>query len=179
MPLAGGTSSPAPGVTLANDVPSKSGWHLLQFIDGTVAVVRYDNGAWQWGSQVAPTSNVLSMNWVGGNVTQLSEDLPKFADSIVQNSSFDTWSTLLSSIDHGFLSLGQPIVVDAAGKVPSSGNSPTSQQGSEAVPSGVNIPGVSSIFSVFASLGFWKGIGLVLAGVLIIVFGALELRKLA
>jgi hypothetical protein len=38
---------------------------------------------------------------------------------------------------------------------------------------------LSGTFGFLATLGFWKGIGLVLAGVLIIVFGALELRKLA
>ena len=43
----------------------------------------------------------------------------------------------------------------------------------------VGLPSVGSIFGFLATLGFWKGIGLVLAGVLIIIFAALELRKLA
>lgn len=146
MPPVGGL--PPLGVPLNQEQPTKSGWHLLQYVDGSVAVVRFDNGTWQWGSQTAPTSNVSSMSYLGSNVTGLSLALPRYASSIGSA----IWPTLLSSIDHGFLSKGQPIVVNPAGQVPSSGDSPTSQQGSEATAGGINV----SVPGADIAAGIWQ-----------------------
>jgi hypothetical protein len=60
----------------------------------------------------------------------------------------------------------------------SSGNPVSTAPSGDVQSVGASTP-AASLFGFLASLGFWKGIGLVLAGVLIIVFGALELRKLA
>lgn len=146
MPPVGGL--PATGEPLTQEQPTKSGWHLLQFADGSAAVVRFDNGAWQWGSQTAPTSNVTGMSYLGSNVTNLSLNLPKYANNLGGS----IWPTLLSSIDHGFLSKGQPIVVNSQGQVPSSGDSPTSQQGSEATSAGINV----SVPGANIAAGIWQ-----------------------
>jgi hypothetical protein len=70
-----------------------------------------------------------------------------------------------------------------------SGSGDPAHTGSEAVGTSL-VPGTSGIvnslsglsipspFAVFGNMSFWKGIGLVLAGALILVFAALELRKL-
>lgn len=145
----------APTTTpLANEQPTKSGWHLLRFSDGSAAVVRWDNGSWQWGSQTPPAAGVLSMSYLGTNVQAMSLSLPHYGSNVGSS----VWTTLVSSIDHGFLSNGQPIVVSSNGQVPSSGNNPQSQQGSEAVGTSL-IPGTSGIVNSLSAIdvsGIWQ-----------------------
>jgi hypothetical protein len=44
---------------------------------------------------------------------------------------------------------------------------------------GAVVGSAGTFFALVTSLDFWKGIGLVLAGALVLIFGALELRRLA
>jgi hypothetical protein len=154
MPPIGATAptSQQPGTPLDQEQPTKSGWHLLQFANGFVAVVRYDKGAWQWGSQTPPNSNVLSMNYLGSNVQGMSLTLPKYAGSVGTT----IWTTLVSSIDHGWLSQGQPIVIDQQGETPSD-TSPTSQAGSEATASNIiPSPSISGVQLPDIFAGIWQ-----------------------
>lgn len=89
------------------------------------------------------------------------------------------WTQLIAQLDVGAV-LRNPNFVQVGPKGPSSDKS--TSIGSSAVPSNIlpspSIPSPSSILGVLGDLAFWKGIGLVLAGVGILVIAALEIKKL-
>ena len=134
--------------------------------------MRWDGGAWQWGSQTPPNSTVTSMSYLGSNVQGMSLTLPTYASQVGT-----VWTTLLSSIDHGWLSQGQPIVVDQNGVTPSD-TSPTAQEGSEAVPSniipspsvsGVQLPDIfGGIWEWLTTASNWVRIGEYVGGAVLI-----------
>jgi hypothetical protein len=159
--------------------PRLAGWHLVTFENGTVALVRWANGKWAWGSTKHPaTSTIVSYSYLGGrtinDVLNHAGDWEHALSSLPPKQQLK----LIELIDHGVTGLkGQPAVVSTTG---STGQS---VGGSEAVSANV-IPSPSisnplgSIFGIFTTLAFWKGIGLVLAGAAVIVFAALEFRKM-
>ena len=169
---------------------SKAGWHLLTFENGDVAAVRYNpvNGQFVWGSLTQPTSPIVSVSWLGANVSDIATHISTWWDAAMKTvpggQGSQTAIALIASLDNGSLMQGHPVLYSTAPGAPTSTNTSgdtvtgtTNVPGSEATSAGINIPGVSSIFGVFASVGFWKGLGLILAGVLIIVFAALELKR--
>jgi hypothetical protein len=157
---------------------SKAGWHLLTFENGDVAAVRYNpvNGQFVWGSLTQPTSPIVSVSWLGANVSDIATHISTWWDAAMKTvpGGSQTAIALIASLDNGSLMQGQPVLYSTSGDTVTG---TTNVPGSEATSAGINIPGVSSIFGVFASMGFWKGLGLILAGVLIIVFAALELKR--
>ncbi len=167
---------------------SKAGWHLLTFENGDVAAVQYNpvSGQFVWGSLTQPTSPIVSVSWLGANVSDIATHISTWWDAAMKNvpGGQETAIALIASLDNGSLMQGQPVLYSTAPGAPTSTNpsggtvtGTTNVPGSEATSAGINIPGVSSIFGVFASMGFWKGLGLILAGVLIVVFAALELKR--
>ena len=165
--------------------PTKPGWHLVSFRNGDYAVVRWDQGRWSWGGLKPPSSPITGITWLGSTVQGILDLFPHLSagfPGIVDN-------TIAASLDHGNLMRGQPLLI--FGKLPGSKQQPG--QGSEAVPVNVipspidpsagtgghiSVPSLSSIFGFLGQLSFWKGIGLVIAGGGILVFAALELRKI-
>ena len=170
MPAAGQTAT-----TLSGIHPQKNGWHLLQYVNGDVAVVQYENGAWQWGSQVQPAGDVFAMNYLASDVTGLSLALPQYAATLGST----VWATLLSSIDHGFLSNGQPISVNSSGQTLSEPANPVSQQGSEAVASNIiPSPNLGSLLGSLGYLGVWIGVLILLGGAALILIAVRQLGSL-
>lgn len=109
-------------------------------------------------------------------------------------------SALIAQLDTGailhnpsFIQAGKPAKGDTSGQPSVTSDKPTAI-GSSAVPVNVvpspidpsvgnsnllsSLSGISSFFSLIGSLQFWKGIGLVLAGALILIFaGVMVVRK--
>lgn len=56
-------------------------------------------------------------------------------------------------------------------------NAGGSAAGATVSAAGATVGAIGSTFAALGTLAFWKGVGLVLAGVLIIVFAALELKR--
>jgi hypothetical protein len=162
---------------------AKAGWHLLTFENGDVAVARFDpqSGEFVWGGLTAPGSPIVSVSWLGSTVTDIASHISTWWDSAIANvpggAGSQTAIALVSSLDNGTLSQGQPVIYNTSGTTVTG---TTNQAGSEAtattiIPSpSISTPG---ILTALGSLSFWKGIGLVLAGVLILVFAGLELRS--
>jgi len=175
----------------------KAGWHLLTFLDGEVAAVRYNpvNGKFVWGSLTQPTSPIVSVSWLGSNVNDIATHISTWWDAAMKTvpggPGSQTVVALIASLDNGSLSQGQPVLYTTSGAaVTGTTNVPGSEATVTSVVPGIPnsnpltsaVSGAASAFSslaVFGSLQFWKGIGLVLAGVLVLVFGGLELRRFA
>lgn len=166
--------------------PTKTGWHVLTFANGSYGVVRWTGRAWDWGSLSQPNSNITSIAWVGNSVQGLNSG-PQLSSVLTKlyNSGFaGALRNIIASLDHGSLGQGQPVLWTRGGNPVGS----TSIAGNEADPTNIipsPIPpqtGNSSLtgfLSMLTSLSFWKGIGLVLAGAGIVIFAALEFRKIA
>ena len=90
-------------------------------------------------------------------------------------------ATIIQSVDAGAIMQGGNYVAVGTDQQPGQTlpNQGQSSSGSEATSAGINLPGVNlpSLTGLFGNLSLWKGVGLVLAGVLILVFAALELKK--
>jgi hypothetical protein len=162
-----------------------AGWHLLTFADGTNAVARWNaaTNQWVWGSLTAPNSAITGVYWLGSDVTDIASHVSTWWDAALTHVSPDVGIALIASLDNGSLSQGQPVIYNtsSSGQITNTTNTPGSEATSSPIipePS-ISTPSIFSSLAVFGSLGFWKGIGLVLAGVLILVFGGLELRRLA
>lgn len=133
-------------------------------------------------------------------LVQLAQDMAERAhetghpwsinDALIRLGMPASWlAALITQLDAGAI-LRNPSYIEFSGK----GSRPTvhsdksTKVGSEAVPTNVlpspippdvgnsHLGGLGSIFGFLGSLQFWKGIGLVLGGVLILIFAALELR---
>lgn len=133
------------------------------------------SAGYRW-SQIGPASSLADL------VAKFPGQLWSHLRALGMPASYDP--ALIAQLDAGSVLHGSgtnyvEIGVDKQGQPSPHANTGTTI-GSEAVDAGINVPTpkLPNIFGVFATLGFWKGIGLVLAGAAIIVFAALEFRKM-
>lgn len=155
--------------------PTKSGWHLIGFANGDVAVVRWDNGAFQWGSITPPASPITGITYLGTQASGLYAAL----QPLIRSMSSVAQATVVASLDHGNLMRGQPLLVDAS--KPASQQSPGT--GSEANPTNIlpsPIPatagtgghiGIPSLSGIFGDVHTWIRIGEALLGALLLFLG--------
>lgn len=160
-----------------------AGWHLVTFANGAIAALRWNSATneWVWGSQTAPDSDITGVYWLGATIDAIGSDTATLWQALNHVSPAAALA-VVASLDNGTLSLGQPVLwqTDKTGAVTGTSNVP----GNEANPTNIvpsptiSTPSIFSSLAVFGTLAFWKGIGLVLAGVLVLVFAGLELRRL-
>ena len=174
-----------PGAPTSAVNPGQSGWRLLHFVDGSVGVAQYRQGhGWDWGTLGEPAQNVTSYQWLGTTIASIGKSPGTFTNAI-SHLSKNVQAALIGALDSGGLKNGQPVMyshngVPASGVPAKSGDVlAVSPSLPDPAPTGISLPSVGSIFGVFTSLGFWKGIGLVLAGAAIIVFAAIEFKNMA
>lgn len=164
--------------------PTKTGWHLVGFQNGDTAIVRWNGHNWVWGSLTAPDSPVSGFTYLGSTVEDVlsSGRFSQALDGLPTKISTE----LISAADHGLFGLkGQPVLFDSnANPVGNSGTTGSEANPVNVIPSPID-PNVGnsnlslgSIFGFLGSVQFWKGIGLVLAGAGVLIFAALEFRKL-
>jgi hypothetical protein len=185
----------APTLTNTAGQPTKTGWHLVTFLNGDYGAAQWNGSKWNWGSLTPPNSPITGFTWIGNTIQDVnsrttSSGTSLFAHALagLYNNGFTTAvRNLTAALDHGNFGLqGQPVLWNKGGQAV--GN--TNISGSEATPTNIipspipatagnsSLTGLLSAFGVFTTLGFWKGIGLVLAGAAILVFAALEFRKI-
>lgn len=171
-------------VTSAVTPPRLHGWHLVQFFNGDVALVRWANGRWHWGSVKHPPANtIMSYKYLGPNIQDIGNN-PTRLDNALRGLPARQAGELMALFDIGKTGQqGQPGLVTPTGKT----NKGATNTGGDAQPMGLGpnestkqqVTGLLSPFSFITSLSFWKGIGLVLAGAAILVFAALEFKGMA
>ncbi len=164
-------------------------WYAVRDTNGAIGLQSTPPGGNALKSIAIGEANTLN-DLVANFSTKLATALGQIGGTASQQAS------LIAELDSGaalngakrFLYVGPSSTPGGKGANGVSSDAPT-KIGSEAVGTSV-IPGTTGIVNalsnisagsflgVLANLGFWKGIGLVLAGVLILVFAALELRKL-
>lgn len=181
--------SPGRGrVTSAVTPPTLHGWHLVQFFNGDVALVRWTGTHWAWGSLKHPSpSTIMSYTYLGPNIHDVGNNVTRF-DNALKGLPARQAGELMALMDVGVTGQkGQPALVKPSGRT-SKGALAT---GGDAVPMGLGTDtstsqqvnkltgGLLSGFSFLTSLSFWKGIGLVLAGAAILVFAALEFKGMS
>lgn len=162
---------------------TRFGWWLLTLPDGSLLLkevkANADIPAGAKGTWLGPEQSITSL--ISSSGAQLGESIND-APGVTANQG----ATLIGELDHGIGVLaGQTeyILIGPDGGDASSptvtSNAPTGTT-SEADSAGINLPSVSlpSFLSVLGNIGFWKGIGLVLGGVLILWIAARELLKL-
>lgn len=184
------TPAQAANTTVGLAAESPPGWWVVRDTNGAV------------GLQAAkPAGNALKSVFIGSADT-LNELVTNFSTAISNaigsiGATPKQQATLIAELDSGaaingakrWLYVGNATPSGGTpGQLPVTSDAPT-KIGSEAVGTSV-IPGTTgivnaisnisppNILGVLGNLGLWKGIGLVLAGVLILVFAGLELRKL-
>jgi hypothetical protein len=160
----------------------------LHLADGSVAVAQYNRDTgWNWGTIGEPAQDVVSYTFLGKSISAIESNANRFSSIVSKLGSTKLTNALIGALDSGGLNSGQPVMYSANGTA-SSGTAPP---GSDVTPvnnvanalgnaaGNISLPSVGGIFGVFASLGFWKGIGLVLAGAAILVFAAIEFKNIA
>lgn len=168
-----------------------SGVYLVVFADGTVGVVRWNGGpdgtGWEWGS-LHPPGDVQAAFWLGPTFQDLSNLSGAFIKSLENkaNLTIGQYRTLVHFFDssqntqQGTPNYGHPILIPSG--IKPGQNAPGFKKSGDATPTNIvpnlSLPSLPNIFGVFATLDFWKGLGLVLAGAAIIVFAALEFKKM-
>jgi hypothetical protein len=177
--------------------PQKDGWHFLTFQDGSLAIVNFENGVFKWGNVKEPSSQIVGSTYLGSTIDDITSSVGTANSQwskALQGLPSKTVALLIGQLDTGQLEQGHPVVVDPSGTDLGGG---TAQQAGGAIHSGAQettgIPGanaagsavskavgsLTSPFGLFTSSGFWKGIGLVLAGGLILIFAALEFYRMS
>lgn len=167
--------------------PSLTGWHLLTFQNGDTAVARWNGSNFVWGSLTAPASPITGITYLGKTISDVTSGNSIGLGAALAGLPSQLSTAITTAFDAGNLGTkGQPALWNSAGQP--LGN--TSVINSEAVPVNVipsPIPptagnsnlGVSNPFALFTSSSFWKGIGLVLAGAVILIFAAIEFGHMA
>lgn len=152
--------------------------------------VKTSNGAIGLQKGAAPPSNSVGAEWVGAADT-LSELVTKHSTSVAADIRFiggdaKQVASLITQLDAGSILNGSKSYVYVGSKADkySVSSDVSTKVGSEAVGTSL-IPGTSgivnslsniSLSSLFGSMSFWKGIGLVLAGAAVLIFAALQLK---
>lgn len=171
--------------------PSQDGWHLLTFTNGDTAIVQFENGNWKWGNVSAPAADVTSLTFLGTTYDDIASNWAgwgKAMKAVTANisNSAQVERSLIAEVDHGQTVLGHPVLINGSA-IPAGGTS--SQTGGASggdatpvdpgTPAEPTLPSIGSLFGVFANQDFWKGIGLSIAGALILIFAGLEFYKLS
>jgi hypothetical protein len=199
MPTVTDTLPGIPGARASSINPGQSGWRLLHLVDGSVMAAFYGTPAtasgtggaagWQFGTIGEPAQDVVSYTWLGSTIKDIGRSPNTFSKAI-SGLNKNVQAALIGALDSGGLKNGQPVMYGPNGqtkKGTQAGNTPPKTGDVVAVspslpdpaPTGISLPSVSSLFGVFASMGFWKGIGLVLAGAAILIFAAIEFKNMA
>lgn len=186
-PVTGNPQPSPPNQNPAQDpvVITKPGVYLLKYSTGEIALVSWNGNTFSWGKLKAPTATITHAQWLAPNWSALSSLKGVAIGHFYQafNLTIGQYRALIGIFDHSANidpsqgAYGQAIIVDPGIKPGQSPKGFTS--GNEADSAGINLPSVGSIFGVFATAGFWKGIGLVLAGAAILIFAGLEFKKMA
>lgn len=171
----------APTVTGSTGTSSlRDGWHLVKYVNGDVALVLAKNGEYQWGSTGAPNSQVITSTFLGAGKEAVAANDATWERALM-GLPLHVVNALVAIISENgkSWSQGDATVLDKAGTAI---NGSDSTLGGSATPAGVNppsLPGISNPLSFFTSSNFWKGIGLSIAGGLILIFAALEFLKMS
>jgi hypothetical protein len=191
----------------ANPFGGSNGWYVLSFIDGAIALVYLKNHVWQWEGGPPTGNGEFSAKYIGALSTDPTADMqaglqtssvPRwFIDRMnaairAAGATGKQQATYMSLIDHG---IGTSAVIapngsvtagatkTGSGAIPASSLSGASNATRTAITSAANtvsgaFSGAFSFLGFLGSLSFWKGLGLIIGGAAILVFAALEFRKL-
>jgi hypothetical protein len=183
-----------------------NGWYLLKFFDGSVALVFLDNKIWQWGKYGAPGGHGEFVPYYIGTTNDPNAGVGLQVGSIPHSwfQRLTAWekearltpkqlAVIGNLIDGG---VGQSSVISPGGKevggdasnkskgITSPGIGPQNigPTGKSPIVSAVQsagnaISGAFGFLGFLGSLDFWKGVGLVIGGVLILYFAAKEFQK--
>lgn len=155
--------------------PTRKGWHLVTFSNGSAALVRWTGSRWAWGSVKHPKASTIVGWWfIGATKNDVLATSGRFDQAIADAGlSAKTAAELFAEMDVGVTGLkGQPSLVTGSGK------SETSVSGSEAVSAPIiPTPSISglSIGSLFTNVGLWEGIGLCIGGGVLFILAARQL----
>lgn len=167
------------GSPAGNATPTRNGWQLVQFANGYTGLARWNGSGYEWGSLTPPSSQIVNTTYIGSTIsnvlngTRLTSALGSLANKVQQ--------AIVTAADAGNFGLkGQPALFDAGGQpVGNSGTVSSEAVGTSLIPgtSGiVNALSNISLTSLFGSLSFWKGLGLIVGAFALAVFGLIELK---
>lgn len=166
--------------------PTHSGYQMVRYVDGSVALVAYDvEKGWEWGNTTPPSSQVIDVQNLGEH---------PFSDP-------KAWAAALAGLpDQVKLAFtriaSEGGIQNAQGAILVKYNTGTKQatitssnkdatvgqdtQNAGATPGSVTGGlHIGDPLSFFTSSEFWKGLGLIIAGGLILIFAALEFLKMS
>lgn len=201
MSASTGTVAPQTPIT------AQPGWYIIETSTGFVGIIlHHAEGLFHVGSSYGTVTTALPLAGVstsdtlpsvlGSAGSQINTLLSELGATATQQAAFVTQADVAAGKQQGSLEKGffgwvanlvgadpfnsgkqtTQLLISHAGKPSaSSGKSPVST-----TPSGDvnNPPAAPSLVGLFGSLSFWKGLGLVVGAVLLMLFGLFELRKI-